>query len=137
MNNTYHEKPHGAFLWAMLILDTIWDELKNILSLGARLRRQRELPIAPGEVLVVDSAARETSKLAVHVSHIAEWWGLGSARAVSTIEFGKISTPEEVLLKRELLDERRPEFQPGRFPRAWLLTCRHGHEVALAQRLRR
>jgi len=137
MNKTYFEEPHGAFLWAMLILDTLWDELKNVLSLGARLRRQRELPIAPGEVLVVDSIAREPSKLAAHVTHIAEWWGLGSARAVSTVEFGKIETPEKLLLSREQLDERRPDFEPGGFPPAWLLTCRDGHEVDLARRLRR
>lgn len=137
MSQTYYEKPRGAFLWARLILDTLWDELKNILSLGVWLRRQRELRIAPGEVLIVDSARREPSELAKHVSDIAMWWGLGSAKAMHSVDIGKIETAEKVLLSRESFDERKPKPEPGAFPQTWLLKCRHGHELSLARRLRR
>src|SRR5256885_2381177 len=116
MLKAYLEKRQNLFLWTMLVLDTVWDELKNVLSLGVRLRRQRELPISPGEVLVVEGAATQPSKLAAHVTHIAQWWGLGSAKALSAVDFNQISTPEKVLLTRESLDERRPEFELGRFP---------------------
>ncbi|HEY8203579.1 MAG TPA: S8/S53 family peptidase, partial [Pyrinomonadaceae bacterium] len=131
------EEPQNLFLRIMLILDTVWDELKNVLSLGVRVRRQRQLRISPGEVLVVETATNEPSKLAVKVAHTAQWWGLGSAKALSAVDLGEISTPKEVLLTRESLDERRTEFELGAFPNTWLLSCGHGHEVALARRLRR
>jgi hypothetical protein len=41
------------------------------------------------------------------------------------------------LISVESNDERRPDSEAGGFPKAWLLTCRHGHEAALARRLRR
>jgi len=137
MSKTYFEERQNPFLWVRLILDTVWDELKNILSLGVRLRRQRDLAIAPGEVIVVDGTKDGPSKIAAHVIDIARWWGFGSARARNTVEFSKISTTQEVLLSATSRDEVGPEFEPGSFPKVWLLTCRHGHEIAFARRLRR
>lgn len=49
MLKTHIEKAQSPFLWALLILDTVWDELKNILSFGAISRQQRNLPIGQSE----------------------------------------------------------------------------------------
>jgi len=113
-------------------LGTAVRELRNLVDLGRMRRRERALPLVPGEVVVgwllpVD-ATPEDATLADDLMRAALLAGLtrpliaGAARVVASADLTRLgrAAPGQERTERSPTDARRP--------RTWVLRCRPGTE---------